>query len=326
MPSSPSPYFSASYDSTAKIVTALACAVLIAVVALTGMAVVAVLATVTLLLSYAWSPRGYSVAGRSIFVHRLIGKARIPLDAVRELRRASSADFDGCIRLFASGGMFGYYGLFRTSKLGSSHWYLTNRDRAIIVVSGDKTYLVSPDSTDEFLAAVQSSASLAAAPPRPFDGLPACAAGGRGRFVVIGLALVAGAAFSSVALLYSPGPPNYTLTAKSLVIHDRFYPVTLSSSAVDVMRIHVVDLRSDSQWRPVERTNGFANAHYRSGHFRVAGGQTVRLYQARSPRLVLIPALGNGTTVLLETRDPEGFAAHLRREWSGPLISQPPER
>ncbi len=65
-------------------------------------------------LSYAYSPRGYTLAERSIVVKRLIGGARIPLERVREARRTTSADLRGCIRLWGSGGMFGYYGLFRT--------------------------------------------------------------------------------------------------------------------------------------------------------------------------------------------------------------------
>ena len=70
--------------------------------------------------AYAWSPRGYAVAERSITVNRLIGNVRIPLDSIRELRAATADDFRGCLRLFGNGGLFGYYGLFRTSKLGKS--------------------------------------------------------------------------------------------------------------------------------------------------------------------------------------------------------------
>jgi hypothetical protein len=63
------------------------------------------------------------------------------------------------------------------------------------------------------------------------------------------------------------------------------------------------------------RTNGFANSHYRAGWFRVAGGQTVRLYRTDSTRLVLIPPRREGAPVLLEVRQPELFLDKLRREW-----------
>jgi hypothetical protein len=126
----------------------------------------------------------------------------------------------------------------------------------------------------------------------------------------------AGIAAVIFALSYSPGPPQYTLTPAQLTIHDRFYPVTLNASGVDVSGIRVVDVGANRDWRPTLRTNGFANAHYRSGWFRVASGKTVRLYRADSKRLVLIPPKGNGAAVLLEASQPERFVEAVRREWS----------
>jgi hypothetical protein len=75
--------------------------------------VAAGLSVVLIVLSYAYSPRGYAIQEGSIVVKRLIGNARISLDDVRELRAADADDFRGCIRLFGDGGLFGYYGLFR---------------------------------------------------------------------------------------------------------------------------------------------------------------------------------------------------------------------
>ena len=51
--------------------------------------------------------------------------------------------------------MFGYYGLFRTTKLGKCTWYVTRRDRMIVVATDSKTTLYSPDDTAGFLAAIR---------------------------------------------------------------------------------------------------------------------------------------------------------------------------
>ena len=115
--------------------------------------------------------------------------------------------------------------------------------------------------------------------------------------------------------LYRPGPPDYTLTKDSLAIHDRFYPVTLSASSVDVDDVRVIDFDKDPDWRPVERTNGFGSEHYHSGWFRVSSGKEVQMYRADSQYLVLLPPRGDGTAVLLEAKKPEQFLAELRREW-----------
>jgi len=73
---------------------------------------------------------------------------------------------------------------------------------------------------------------------------------------------------------------------------------------VDVEHIRVVDFGVDTEWRPTRRTNGFANAHYASGWFRVANGETIRMYRAGGTRLVLLPPKGDGAALLLEVGSP----------------------
>ena len=112
-------------------------------------------APAVIILGYAFSPQRYEVVGREIVVNRLIGDVRVPLDALREVRRAGPEDLRGAIRLWGSGGLFGYYGLFRTSKLGKCRWFVTNRRNLVVVVTDSKTTLYSPDAVDEFIAAVR---------------------------------------------------------------------------------------------------------------------------------------------------------------------------
>jgi hypothetical protein len=301
--------FSTSYDTTTKIISGFVLVLFLVIVVATHSVVAGCLCAAILVGAYAWSPRGYAVSGACIEVNRLIGTARIPLDGLREARAATKDDFRGCLRLFGNGGLFGYYGLFRTSKLGKSTWYVTNRGKAVVVVTGKKTVLFSPDDVEGFIAAI-------GAPTAP---VPATQDGGSRPGTLAGAAIgIVVIAILAFAFLYSPGPPSYTLTPESLTIHDRFYPVTLNRTSVDVEHIRVVDFGVDTEWRPTRRTNGFANAYYRSGWFRVASGQTIRMYRAGGTRLVLLPPKGDGAALLLETREPEKFVVELRRKWSGP--------
>jgi hypothetical protein len=320
VPPGESQSFSASFDSTTKIVSVVVFVVLLLAAAVTRSAIVAGLGAAVILLSFAYSPRGYAILERSIVVNRLIGNVRIALDGIREIRAATTDDFRGCLRLWGSGGLFGYYGIFQTSRLGRGTWYVTNRSNAVVVITDAKTVLFSPDNVDGFITAIRVAAPLpqfAVAGPslrsRQFSG------SGSSILKLVGLAVGIGVvAFVTFALLYSPGPPSYTLTPEALTIHDRFYPVTAKAAAVALEHIRIVDLGTDTDWRPVARTNGFANAHYQSGWFRVANGQKVRMYRAGSSRLVLLPPRGDGAAVLLETGEPEKFVAELRREWSRP--------
>jgi hypothetical protein len=281
--------------------------------------VVGSLAALLLVAMYAWSPRSYTISGRSIIVKRLAGNVRIPLGGIREARVATPADFQDCIRTFGNGGLFGYYGQFSTAKLGSCTWYVTNQSNRVVVITSAKTAVFSPDDVDGFLAAVRASAPVPLpAPGEPLSGSPASRTFGTLAGLLVGGAIaIAVMAVVTFAMLYSPGPPSYTLTPDSLTIHDRFYPVSLPAASVDIEQVRLIDSSVDTEWRTTARTNGFANGHYRSGWFRLAGGKTVRLYQAGSSRLVLLPPKGDGAAVLLEARDPEKLLREVRQEWSG---------
>ncbi len=136
--------FSASYDRVTKTISALVCLFLLAVIAATHSLIFCVLAVVLILVSYAYSPRGYVIGDRSILVQRLAGRPRIALDDVREVRRAAPDDSSGAIRLFGSGGLFGYYGLFSSAKLGKFTAYVTNRNNKVLIVSGIKNSALQP--------------------------------------------------------------------------------------------------------------------------------------------------------------------------------------
>ncbi len=306
--------FSARYDRTTKIVSTAIAVLLIALVAVLQNWLVGGLLPALLFLAYAYSPRGYVITGDSILVRRLVGDVRIALPAIREARRAAAGDFQGCVRLMGSGGLFGYYGWFRTAPLGKSRWFVTDRRAAVIVRGADQVIVLSPDDPDRFLQALH----LPAAP----DPLINHAAGtpvssGWAPKLLAAAVIGSGAALIPLLLLYAPGPDRYTLTRQTLTIHDRFYPVTLRAEAVNVSGIRIVDLATDPRWRPTMRANGFSNSHYQSGWYRVAGGQKVRLYRAAGEKLVLLPPKGSGSPVLYQPPDPARFLAEVRRVWAG---------
>jgi hypothetical protein len=313
--------FSASYDLTTKIISGLMCLVLLTAVVAAHSFAIDCLGLLILAACLAYSPRGYVIEGQTILVQRLAGPARVPLQGVRDARRTTPEDLRGCIRLWGSGGLFGYYGLFRTAQLGKSTWYVTSRNNSIVVITAAKTVLFSPDDPDGFLAAIRAAAPIHES-HGPASIEPAGYGGSWGKWIATVLAIV-GMGLGLVAYNYSPGVPSYALTAETLVIHDRFYPVTLHASTVDISQIRIVDLATDAEWRTAARTNGFANAHYRSGWFRVANGRKVRLYQADSPIVVLLPPRGEGFPVLYQAADPEKFINEILTAWGASARSRP---
>jgi hypothetical protein len=310
----PGTWFPASYDRTTRIISAMACVLILGVALVSRNVLVGGVALIALLVSYGLSPRGYVIANRTITVKRLLKDVEISLEGAREIRVAGCDDLKGCFRLWGSGGLFGYYGLFRTSRLGNCTWYVTARQRPVILVTETKTILLSPDDVDGFLAVMRSEVPMLQQPAAPTAIGPVSRTG-----MWIGLGVGAAAlALVAAALMYSPGPPKFTLGDDTLAIHDRFYAFTLHAADADVSGIRVVDVRRDPEWHITARTNGFSNAHYHSGWYKVASGAKVRMYRADATRLVLIPPKAAGPPVLLEVEDPEAFAAELHRRWGNP--------
>lgn len=314
--------FATSFDSTTKIVSGLIVALAVGlpiafwqIPFAAGMCLL--LMGVTVAVGYGLSARGYVVEPREIRVLRLLGDVVIPLENVTRAEAARPEDMSGAIRVAGSGGLFGYYGLYRTSGLGLCRWFVTNRANAAVVSASGKTYVFSPDNVNGFVSAIRSSVPVREAESTQASFRSYITA----RSVWAAAAAVLAVAGLIVAVMsYSPGPPRYTVTGDSLTIHDRFYPVTLQRSQVDLGRARVIDLAVDRSWRPTARTNGFSNSHYHSGWYRVAGGDKVLLYRASGQKLVLLPrpiAVGTppGEGVLLEVADPEAFLEQLRRQW-----------
>ena len=308
-------FFPASIDSRSWIITSIVIGMILTGVALTRMVLIGVLGAGVIIISYALAPGGYVVSGRALVVRRRLWRSvSFSLDAIRELRLAIPEDFRGALRLWGNGGVFGYYGLFQTAKLGKCRWFLTNRSNAVVLMTEEKTVLVSPDDVARFLAAVRGVAPV----PETYTAapmLPASRTSSANLWIGVGLATIVLATIS-VALLYAPGPPELTLTPQSLEIHDRFYPFTVSAADMDVAGIRVVDIATDPEWRPTARTNGFANAHYHSGWFRTVSGRTARMYWANATRLVLLPPKGSGAAVLVEANEPERLIAEIRQDWA----------
>jgi hypothetical protein len=56
-------------------------------------------------------------------------------------------------RTFGVGGLFGYYGKFANTKLGSMTWYATRRNKTVLIETLDnKKIILTPDEPEKFVA------------------------------------------------------------------------------------------------------------------------------------------------------------------------------
>jgi hypothetical protein len=300
--------FTVSYDRATKLITAAICVFLI-VLALATLPTMegGCIAAGLIAMSYAFSPRGYVICEGSVLIRRLAGSVRIPLNRVREIRVASSGDLQGSIAILASKGFFGHYGLYRTSKLGLCHWYVTRFSNGVILLTDKKTVVFSPDDVHGFIGAFESSGITPALYSAPH-------VRSRG-WIQFAIGVMAILILAVPLFLYSPGPAKYTIAPQELTIHDRFFPGTVKAAEVNIEGIRVVDVGKDPHWRLTQRSNGIGLLHYHAGWFRVAGGEKVRMYRADNKRLVLLPPQNGGTPVLLDVKQPKAFILELRQAW-----------
>ena len=94
----------------------------------------------TILVSYLFSPRRIRVEDGSVIVERPIGKVVIPLEGAR-IRKLDRLGFR-TLRLFGSGGLFGYFGLFYSSGIGKFYLYSGRRKNLTLIETGEKRYVI----------------------------------------------------------------------------------------------------------------------------------------------------------------------------------------
>ncbi|AEI51358.1 PH domain-containing protein [Runella slithyformis] len=113
--------------------------------------------TVALLLVYfiafAFRPINYEISVDKLIIHRLFKDVNIDRSLIKSVEILDKEKIGSAIRTFGVGGLFGYYGKFANTKIGSMTWYATRRDRIVLVKTVDnKKIILTPDEPEKFVA------------------------------------------------------------------------------------------------------------------------------------------------------------------------------
>lgn len=93
-------------------------------------------------ISAIWAPRKITIEDKGVTCKLLATSIIIPRSEIISIQKCNAKDaFKGCMRLFGSGGMFGYYGVFRNQKFGRFSMYITQREDMILVTTKTKKYI-----------------------------------------------------------------------------------------------------------------------------------------------------------------------------------------
>ncbi|MFT3824066.1 MAG: PH domain-containing protein [Chitinophagaceae bacterium] len=155
--------FKASLDTVAKILTIgitvvfALCLLLQISIIKSGQGVgiafgISMLLVVVYIVCYLLHPTEYSITSTHLVIHRPIGKVMIAKTDIFSVAPVDPEQMKWTIRTFGVGGLFGYFGKFANSKIGSMTWYATRRDSMLMITTTDhKRIVITPDEPALFL-------------------------------------------------------------------------------------------------------------------------------------------------------------------------------
>lgn len=108
-------------------------------------------------LAYASTPMGYAVDERAIYIERkALSTVRVPLTQVTAVRPLPRPALSGAMRVYGTGGLFGWAGRYKARRLGAVSMHATNLDRLILVERRRRrALLISPADPNAFLSGLR---------------------------------------------------------------------------------------------------------------------------------------------------------------------------
>jgi hypothetical protein len=155
--------FTASLDGLAKGVTISSFVVFIFTIAfpyfvtkLSEMGVEAILIPLFLILVffgiYIFRPISYAVTEQEVIIHRPLKDVKINRKDIQSVEILDENFAKNTLRTFGVGGLWGYFGKFAHSSMGSMDWYVTRRDRLVLLKNSEnKKMVLSPDEVELFI-------------------------------------------------------------------------------------------------------------------------------------------------------------------------------
>ena len=117
----------------------------------------AVITTFVLLIIYfgifLFRPINYKLNDNELIIHRSISDIKINRNEIKHVEHLEKSALSWSWRVFGVGGLFGYWGKFTNSKLGSMTWYATRRNNAVLIeMISHKKIIITPNDPDKFVS------------------------------------------------------------------------------------------------------------------------------------------------------------------------------
>ena len=104
------------------------------------------------LVIFIFRPISYSITDQEVIIHRLWKDVKISRTAIQSVELLDENFSKNTLRTFGVGGVWGYWGKFSHSSLGNMTWYVTRRDKMVLLkITDNKKIVLSPDRLEEFV-------------------------------------------------------------------------------------------------------------------------------------------------------------------------------
>ena len=118
---------------------------------------VPLITTFTLLVIYfgtfSFRPINYRLTDDELIIHRPLSDIKINRNEIKSVEQLDKEKLAWAWRIFGVGGLFGYWGKFTNSKMGSMTWYSTRQNKAVLINTiYDKKIVITPDEPERFIA------------------------------------------------------------------------------------------------------------------------------------------------------------------------------
>jgi hypothetical protein len=122
----------------------------------------AVLLGVFIAAAFLFAPQSYTLTESAVIINRPVFRLKIPFESIVQMRRLDKKDLGSVMRVAGMGGLFGFWGQFQSSTIGSFKCYMTNNDRLVLLQnSAGENIILSPSNPNDFIeTAMQSKNSV----------------------------------------------------------------------------------------------------------------------------------------------------------------------
>lgn len=157
--------FETQLDNTVKIITVLVHLLVIAMlfssILIEGFGIERVLVVILLLvvfgLAYVLRPFEYWVDEEYITIHKNILPKKIAIADITSIESIAFADLKIRLRLFGSGGLWGWYGIFWSPKYKTITLFCTEKKNTVLICTkSNKYFVLSPKDSAAFGQKIQS--------------------------------------------------------------------------------------------------------------------------------------------------------------------------